>query len=249
MDATNRNHLTDPDDPALPTVPSVTAHTTVPAVPEYEPGYRPARGPEPEPELASGQPPAPAGGSRRSGSARLSARCAMALGVLGLLLAGVLGALLTRQAATDFSYQVGWRGTPKLSMTVDACLANGGGRHKAYNCYGHGERGTADTVDGSWLLRDAPTRYAPGTVLDVSCSPTGGCVELGTRHALADSAKFLFGLWLCSFVPGSGLVLLSVRRNAPPRRKGLSTPYRVGLAWFAVLPALALVLGLVSLFL
>ncbi len=44
-------------------------------------------------------------------------------------------------------------------------------------------------------------------------------------------------------------MLLSVRRNAPPRRKGLSTPYRVGLAWFAVLPALALVLGLVSLFL
>ncbi|MFD8595702.1 hypothetical protein ACFV1L_11920 [Kitasatospora sp. NPDC059646] len=237
MDATNPNHLTDPDDPTAPAEPTTATgpvRTTVAPVAT-------AAGP--------GTVAAPKDGLRRSGNARFSARCAMALGVLGLLLAGLLGVLLVRQAATDFSYQVGWRGTPRLSMTVDACLANGGGRTKAYNCYGHGERGAADTVDGSWLLRDAPTRYAAGTVLDVSCSPTGGCVELGARQTLADGAKFLFGLWLFSFVPGAGLVLLSVRRNAPPRRRGLSTPYRLGLGWFAVLPALALVLGIASLFL
>ncbi|MGX4735335.1 hypothetical protein ACI1MP_35745 [Kitasatospora griseola] len=192
----------------------------------------------------------------RSGNSRLSAGCGAALTVAVLLFIGFLGFGFAYGGATDFTYQAGWRGTPHLRMTVDHCDSNGrSGRNETYSCSGHGEPRTADPAGGYRQLPNRSAPYALGTELEVSCLPTGRCVEFGTDRAVGDSARFLFGLWLLSLAPGVGLALLNIRRTdrfrraGEPVRNGLSLPLRLGFVWFAVLPGLAAVLGIVSVFL
>ncbi len=178
--------------------------------------------------------------------------CAAVIAVLALLFVSLLGGTLAHGAAGDLGYQTGWRGTPRLAMTIDSCSSHGSGRTLVHACFGHGDRGSADTVDGEWLLDDLSRSYHRGTVLSVRCSPTGGCVEIAADRMTGDVAKLLFGLWLATAAPGIGLALLSVRRNERPGRTprtGLSLPFRLGLVWFAALPALALLSGVLSLFL
>ncbi|MEV7215494.1 hypothetical protein AB0O31_20660 [Kitasatospora cineracea] len=184
--------------------------------------------------------------------ARARTGCAAVVAVLALLFVSLLGGTLAYGAAGNLGYQTGWRGTPRLAMTIDSCSSHGSGRNVVHACFGHGDRGSADTVDGEWLLDDLSHGYPRGTVLSVRCSPTGGCVEIGAGRVAADVAKLLFGLWLATLTPGAGLALLSVRRNERPGRtprSGLSLPFRLGLVYFAALPALALLSGILSLFL
>ncbi|QKW23695.1 hypothetical protein HUT16_35445 [Kitasatospora sp. NA04385] len=87
----------------------------------------------------------------------------LAAAVLGFLSITLLGGYYSFHAAGDFSYQVGWRGTPPLAMTVDSCSGLGGGRAQTFFCFGHGDRRGADTTDGEWLLEDlsGPSPGAP----------------------------------------------------------------------------------------
>ncbi|MEU5385092.1 hypothetical protein [Kitasatospora cineracea] len=195
------------------------------------------------------RPDRPAPGPLR---ARAKTGCAAVIALLGLLLVSLLGGTLAYDAAGDLGYQTGWRGTPRLAMTIDSCSAHGSGRTRMYACFGHGDRGSADTVDGEWLLDDLSRSYHRGTVLSVRCSPAGGCVEIAADRMAGDTAKLLFGLWLVTATPGLGLALLSVRRNERPGRTprtGLSLPFRLGLVWFAALPVLALLSGILAVFL
>ncbi|MFJ1796277.1 hypothetical protein [Kitasatospora griseola] len=230
MDAIGPGRLTGPDKPDEP--------------PDAAGPDRPGRRPDPDETYL------------RSGNSRLSAGCGAALTVAVLLFIGFLGFGFAYGGATDFAYQAGWRGTPHLRMTVDHCDSNGrSGRNETYSCSGHGEPGTSDPASDYRQLPNRSAPYTLGTELEVSCLPSGHCVEFGTDRAVGDSARFLFGLWLLSLAPGVGLALLNIRRTdrlrraGAPVRNGLSLPLRLGFVWFAVLPVLAAALGTVSVFL
>ncbi|MFC5911038.1 hypothetical protein [Streptacidiphilus monticola] len=159
--------------------------------------------------------------------------------------------LVVHGAFLDLPKQFGYHTSPVLQMKVDACTVTVQGKSRTVDCYGHGDPGSSGVVDEQWMIAGAEHRYAPGTVVPVRCSRTGGCEETGTSEKARDVAEAAFGLLLFG---GMATLLASGVRSRLARRRGRGPAaplprwtVRSGLAVAAVLGAVGVAAAVVAL--
>lgn len=182
--------------------------------------------------------------ARKSSPTRYG-RVGMSVGALIMLLIGVAYGVTH---ATEPVRRAGWMGQPGRLTVVGCDPVRGSRGGVTYQCYGEFTADDGVVRPGTAKLDDtSSSSYHLGKVLKVTSDGHGTVSPVGFGYALRGCMALLF---LCVSIPGLAVLLAggAVARPEGRRQRVSTRMVLAGLAMFLGGIALALILGLISLF-